>query len=248
MIEVLAVSKAFGRQQVLRQCSLEIQSGETMVILGQSGGGKSVLLKIISGLLAQDTGVVRIDGKRRHDMSEKERQSLSLSFGFLFQGAALFDSLTVGQNVTFALRRHTQHSQARLREIAEERLGWVGLRGVQDKKPSELSGGMRKRVGLARAVAMDPAFMLYDEPTTGLDPITADAINDLILSLQKRIKMTSIVVTHDMTSAFKVGDRLAMLYQGKIAEVKDKEAFRNSPNPVLQQFIHGRADGPIQLL
>ena len=248
MIEVSGVSKAFGRQQVLKDCSLEIRSGETMVILGQSGGGKSVLLKIIAGLLGQDAGMVRIDGKRRHDMSEQERQDLSLRFGFLFQGAALFDSLTVGQNVTFGLRRHTQHSEVRLREIAEERLSWVGLKGAQDKKPSELSGGMRKRVGLARAVAMDPAFMLYDEPTTGLDPITSDAINDLILSLQKRIKMTSIVVTHDMTSAFKVGDRLAMLYQGAIHEVKDKEAFRSSKDPVLQQFIHGRAEGPIQVL
>lgn len=248
MIEVFGICKTFDKQKVLEDCSLEIRSGETMVILGQSGSGKSVLLKIIAGLLVQDAGIVRIDGKRRHDMNEQERQQLALKFGFLFQGAALFDSLTVGQNVTFALRRHTHHSDTRLREIAEERLSWVGLKGVQDKKPSELSGGMRKRVGLARAVAMDPAFILYDEPTTGLDPITADAINDLILSLQKRIKMTSIVVTHDMASAFKVGDRLAMLYQGAIAEVKDKEAFRSSDNPVLQQFIHGRADGPIQVL
>jgi phospholipid/cholesterol/gamma-HCH transport system ATP-binding protein len=248
VIEVRGVSKAFGRQQVLKDCSLDIQSGETLVILGQSGGGKSVLLKIIAGLLAQDEGLVRIDGKRRHDMSAEERRLLALRFGFLFQGAALFDSLSVGQNVTFALKRYTNTSPARLREIAEERLSWVGLKGVQDKRPSELSGGMRKRVGLARAVAMDPAFMLYDEPTTGLDPITSDAINDLILSLQERLKMTSIVVTHDMTSAFKVGDRLAMLYKGRIEEVAPKEAFRSSSNPVLQQFIHGRADGPIQVL
>lgn len=248
MIEVSGIHKAFGRQQVLKGCDLRIETGETLVILGQSGGGKSVLLKIIAGLLAQDQGVVRIDGKRRHEMTEAERQKLALSFGYLFQGAALFDSLTVGQNVTFALRRFTDHSEARLREIAEERLNWVGLKGIQDKNPSELSGGMRKRVGLARAVAMDPAFILYDEPTTGLDPITSDAINDLILDLQKHIKMTTIVVTHDMTSAFKVGDRLAMLYQGHIVEVSEKEKFRNSSSPVIQQFIHGRADGPIQVL
>jgi phospholipid/cholesterol/gamma-HCH transport system ATP-binding protein len=248
MIEVQGIDKAFGKQQVLKNCSLKIESGETLVILGQSGGGKSVLLKIIAGLLHQDAGTVRIDGKRRHEMSEAEVHKLSLSFGFLFQGAALFDSLTVGQNVTFALRRFSVHSEAKLREIAEERLSWVGLNGVQDKKPSELSGGMRKRVGLARAIAMDPAFMLYDEPTTGLDPVTADSINELILSLQKRIAMTSIVVTHDMTSAYKVGDRIAMLYHGAIIEVSETEKFRNSESPLIQQFIHGRAEGPIQIL
>ena len=248
MIEVEGIHKAFGALQVLKDCALEIRSGETLVVLGQSGGGKSVLLKIIAGLLQQDAGTVRIDGKRRHEMNREERDQLALRFGFLFQGAALFDSLTVGQNVTFALRRFTEHGETRLREIAEERLNWVGLKGVQDKKPAELSGGMRKRVGLARAIAMDPTFMLYDEPTTGLDPVTADAINELILSMQVRLKMTSIVVTHDMASAFKVGDRLAMLYHGKIIAVAEKEAFRQSPDPLLQQFIHGRADGPIQFI
>ena len=248
MIEVKGIAKAFGRQKVLKSCDLTIESGETLVILGQSGGGKSVLLKIIAGLMHQDAGIVRINGKRRHEMTEAELGKLALSFGFLFQGAALFDSLSVGQNVTFALRRFTDHSKAKLRDIAEERLNWVGLKGVQDKKPSELSGGMRKRVGLARAVAMDPAFILYDEPTTGLDPVTADSINELILSLQKRIKMTAIVVTHDMTSAYKVGDRMAMLYHGEIIEVSATEAFRNSPNPLIQQFIHGRAEGPIEIL
>jgi phospholipid/cholesterol/gamma-HCH transport system ATP-binding protein len=248
MIDVEGVSKAFGSQQVLKDCNLRIQSAETLVILGQSGGGKSVLLKIISGLLKQDAGLVRIDGKLRSELDEVQSQRLALSFGFLFQGAALFDSLTVGQNVTFALRRFTEHSEAKLRDIAEERLNWVGLKGVQDKKPAELSGGMRKRVGLARAVAMDPAFMLYDEPTTGLDPVTADAINELILSLQKRLSMTSIVVTHDMASAYKVGDRIAMLYHGAIIEVAETDMFRASSNPLIQQFIHGRADGPIQIL
>jgi phospholipid/cholesterol/gamma-HCH transport system ATP-binding protein len=248
MIEVEEIHKAFGKQQVLKGCSLEIKAGETMVILGQSGGGKSVLLKIIADLLRQDSGVVRIDGRSRRDYSEEERRRLSLRFGFLFQGAALFDSLTVGQNVTFALRRFTDYPEEKLRQIAEERLNWVGLKDVQDKKPAQLSGGMRKRVGLARAIAVDPVFMLYDEPTTGLDPVTSDAINELILSLQKRLKMTSIVVTHDMTSAFKVGDRLAMLYNGSIVEVSEKETFRSSENPVIQQFIHGRAEGPIQVL
>ena len=248
MIEVKGIAKAFGKQRVLKSCDLTIESGETLVILGQSGGGKSVLLKIISGLLQQDAGSVRIDGKLRREMTLAERDKLALSFGYLFQGAALFDSLTVGQNVTFALRRFTDYGEARLRDIAEERLNWVGLRGVQDKKPAELSGGMRKRVGLARAVAMDPSFILYDEPTTGLDPVTSDAINELILSLQKRIKMTAIVVTHDMTSAYKVGDRMAMLYHGEIIEVAATETFKNSPNPLIQQFIHGRAEGPIEVI
>jgi phospholipid/cholesterol/gamma-HCH transport system ATP-binding protein len=248
VIEVQGIAKSFGRQQVLKRCDLTIESGETLVILGQSGGGKSVLLKIISGLLLQDAGSVRIDGKLRREMTPAERDKLALSFGYLFQGAALFDSLTVGQNVTFALRRFTDYGETRLREIAEERLNWVGLRGVQDKKPAELSGGMRKRVGLARAVAMDPSFILYDEPTTGLDPVTSDAINELILSLQKRIKMTAIVVTHDMASAYKVGDRMAMLYHGEIIEVAETETFKNSPNPLIQQFIHGRAEGPIEVI
>ncbi len=227
---------------------LEIQTGETMVILGTSGGGKSVLLKAIAGLLEPDQGSVSIDGQDRATQTAAQAEHLALRFGYLFQGAALFDSLTVGENITFALRRFSSKTRQELRDIAEERLNWVGLKGIQDKKPAELSGGMRKRVGLARAIAMDPAIVLYDEPTTGLDPISSDAIADLILSLQARLKLTSVVVTHDMASAFKVGDRLALLYQGQIVELADKEAFRHSPNEVVQQFIHGRANGPIQFL
>ena len=248
MITVRGVKKSFGRHEVLRGVDLEVGSGETVVILGTSGGGKSVLLKAIAGLQPQDEGTVLIQGRERGHLSPAEEEKLALSFGYLFQGAALFDSLTVGENVTFALRRFSGKSKSQLRDIAEERLNWVGLKGIQDKKPAELSGGMRKRVGLARAVAMDPAIILYDEPTTGLDPISSDAINDLILSLQARLKLTSVVVTHDMTSAFKVGDRLAMLYEGRIVECLPKEAFRACQNEVVQQFIHGRAQGPIQFL
>jgi phospholipid/cholesterol/gamma-HCH transport system ATP-binding protein len=248
MITVKGVCKAFGSQAVLRGVDLHVRTGETLVILGTSGGGKSVLLKAIAGLLQPDEGSVSIHGQDRRTQSEAQAETLALKFGYLFQGAALFDSLTVGENVTFALRRFSTKSAAELREIAEERLNWVGLKGIQDKKPAQLSGGMRKRVGLARAVAMDPAIVLYDEPTTGLDPISSDAINDLILSLQARLKLTSVVVTHDMASAFKVGDRLAMLYEGRIVELADKEAFRGSSNEVVQQFIHGRAHGPIQFL
>jgi phospholipid/cholesterol/gamma-HCH transport system ATP-binding protein len=248
MIEVRGIHKAFGALSVLRGVDLDVRSGETLVILGQSGGGKSVLLKVIAGLLEPDQGTVRIDGKGRGDLGVDEAETAALRFAYLFQGAALFDSLTVGENVTFALRRFTRKSREELRAIAEERLEWVGLRGIQDKKPAELSGGMRKRVGLARAIAMDPAYVLYDEPTTGLDPISSDAIAELILSLQSRLKSTSIVVTHDMALAFKVGDRLCLLNQGRMHAAADREAFRSMEDETVQQFIHGRATGPIQFL
>jgi phospholipid/cholesterol/gamma-HCH transport system ATP-binding protein len=248
VITVRGIEKRFGQLEVLRGVDLDVRGGETLVILGQSGGGKSVLLKAIAGLLTPDAGTVLIDGKVRDDLRGEEAQRAALRFAYLFQGAALFDSLTVGENVTFALRRFSAKSPAELYAIAEERLNWVGLRGIQGKKPAELSGGMRKRVGLARAIAMDPAYILYDEPTTGLDPISSDAVADLILSLQARLKCTSVVVTHDMALAFKTGDRLSLLNQGRIHAVADKEAFRTMDDPVVQQFIHGRAEGPIQFL
>jgi phospholipid/cholesterol/gamma-HCH transport system ATP-binding protein len=248
LIEVRGIHKAFGQLKVLQGVDLDVRTGETLVILGQSGGGKSVLLKAIAGLLTPDQGTVRIDGKALHELSPEEAERQALRFAYLFQGAALFDSLTVGENVTFALRRFTGKSQAELRDIAEERLNWVGLRDIQDKKPAELSGGMRKRVGLARAIAMDPAYVLYDEPTTGLDPISSDAIAELILSMQGRLKCTAIVVTHDMALGFKTGDRLCLLNQGRMHAVAEKEAFRNMDDEVVQQFIHGRAKGPIQFL
>jgi phospholipid/cholesterol/gamma-HCH transport system ATP-binding protein len=248
VITVRGIYKRFGALEVLRGVDLDVRPAETLVILGQSGGGKSVLLKAIAGLLEPDAGSVLIDGQVRSELRGEAAEKAALQFAYLFQGAALFDSLTVGENVTFALRRFTTKNQEELRAIAEERLLWVGLRGIQDKKPAELSGGMRKRVGLARAIAMDPAYVLYDEPTTGLDPISSDAIADLILSLQARLKCTSIVVTHDMALAFKVGDRLSLLNQGRMHVVAEKEAFRNMQDPAVQQFIHGRAEGPIQFL
>ncbi|MGH7443189.1 MAG: ABC transporter ATP-binding protein [bacterium] len=247
MIEVRGVHKAFGALKVLRGVDLDVHDGETLVVLGSSGGGKSVLLKVIAGLLNADAGTVRIDGAERSPASDPDGRA-ALRFAYLFQGAALFDSLTVGENVSFALRRFTSKGPDELRAVAEERLAWVGLRGVHDKMPSELSGGMRKRVGLARAIAMDPSFVLYDEPTTGLDPISSDAIAELILSLQARLKSTSVVVTHDMALAFKVGDRLSLLHEGVVHAQALKEAFRNLDDAVVQQFIHGRAQGPIQFL
>lgn len=248
MIEVRGVRKSFGTLEVLGGVDLDVRSGETLVVLGRSGGGKSVLLKIIAGLLEPDQGEVRVDGTLRHGLAAGQTLAEALRFAYLFQGAALFDSLTVGENVSFALRRFTDLGPERLRAVAEERLAWVGLSGVHDKMPSELSGGMRKRVGLARAIAMDPAFVLYDEPTTGLDPISSDAIADLILSLQVRLKSTSVVVTHDMALAFKVGDRLSLLNAGRVHAVAPRQAFRDLDDPMVQQFIHGRAQGPIQFL
>lgn len=248
MISVRKIHKRFGDLQVLRGVDLDVKQGETLVILGQSGGGKSVLLKVIAGLLEPDAGTVHIDGHLRGELGGEAADRQALKFAYLFQGAALFDSLTVGENVTFALRRFTAKGKDELYAIAEERLNWVGLRGIQDKKPAELSGGMRKRVGLARAIAMDPAYILYDEPTTGLDPISSDAVSDLILSLQARLQCTSVVVTHDMALAFKTGDRLCLLNQGRIHAAADKEAFRGMDDATVQQFIHGRAQGPIQFL
>ena len=254
MIEVRGVHKAFGALQVLRGVDLDVRDGETLVVLGSSGGGKSVLLKVIAGLLEPDSGSVRVDGAPRPSRSGlgsargRGDEGVPPRFAYLFQGAALFDSLSVAENVCFALRRFTSKSPRELRAAAEERLAWVGLRGVLDKMPSDLSGGMRKRVGLARAIALDPSLVLYDEPTTGLDPISSDAIAELILSLQGRLRCTSVVVTHDMALAFKVGDRLCLLHEGRVHAQAPRDEFRDLDSPVVQQFIHGRASGPIQFL
>jgi len=241
LISLCDIHKRFGTQVVLDGLSLDVARGETLVVLGPSGTGKSVMLKIIAGLLEPDSGSVTL-GLPPHQAGEPPR------IGFLFQGAALFDSLTVEQNVTFALRRTTDKSAGELRAIAEERLAWVGLKDVLDKKPAQLSGGMRKRVGLARAIATDPDIILYDEPTTGLDPIMSDAINDLIVDIKQRTHSTAVAVTHDMASAFKIGDRLALIYQGRLVASAEPQAFKAMDNPMVQQFIHGRAEGPIQLM
>jgi phospholipid/cholesterol/gamma-HCH transport system ATP-binding protein len=241
LISLRGISKRFGSQAVLDGLDLDVARGETLVVLGPSGTGKSVLLKIIAGLLQPDAGTVSFDLPARGPLDPPR-------IGFLFQGAALFDSLTVEENVVFALRRFSLRSRAELRAIAEERLAWVGLKDVLDKKPAQLSGGMRKRVGLARAIATDPPILLYDEPTTGLDPIMSDAINQLIVDIQHRTHATAVAVTHDMASAYKIGDRLALLYGGRLVASAEPEAFRQMADPMVQQFIHGRAEGPIQLM
>ncbi len=244
MIRFDGVRKRFGSQEVLRGVTLDIRRGETLVIIGRSGCGKSVLLKNMIGLIRPDSGRVIVDGRDIVSLDESEAASVRARFGMVFQGAALFDSLTVAENVGFALKRQGMPGE-KVREVVNDRLRQVGLPGVGEKKPGELSGGMKKRVGLARALASDPEVILYDEPTTGLDPIMADAINALIIETQGRLRGTSVVVTHDMGSAYRIGDRIAMLYEGKIRCVGTPEEIRSSEDEVIQQFITGRADGPI---
>jgi phospholipid/cholesterol/gamma-HCH transport system ATP-binding protein len=216
-----------------------------MTVIGGSGSGKSVLLKHIIALLFPDRGRVIVDGQMLNDLDERGLNEIRKKFGMLFQGAALFDSLTVWENVGFGLKQHTKLSDKEIRKIVTEKLALVGLKDVEDKMPSELSGGMKKRVGLARAIAMDAAIILYDEPTTGLDPITADAINDLIVDLRKKLGVTSVSITHDMQSAYKISDRIAMLYKGQIQEIGTPDQIRNTTNPIVRQFITGSAVGPI---
>ena len=246
MIEIKDLSKSFGETKVLDHVRLTINTGETMVIIGRSGSGKSVLLKHMIGLMKPDAGAVLIDGVEISTLSGQALDQLRMKFGMLFQNAALFDSMTAFQNVAFPLREHTAMTAEAMGQRVHECLQLVGLEGVDELYPSELSGGMRKRVGLARAIAMSPEIVLYDEPTTGIDPIMGDVINDLIVALRDRLKVTSVVVTHDMRSAYKVADRIAMLYNGTIVEVGTPDAIRGSQNPLVQQFIRGEAVGPIQ--
>jgi phospholipid/cholesterol/gamma-HCH transport system ATP-binding protein len=247
MIKVDKVYKSFGDKDVLKGVVLEIKKGESMVIIGGSGSGKSVLLKHIIGLLKPDRGNVFIDNTDITRLNERQLYAIRRQFGMLFQGAALFDSLTVWENVAFALLRQKVVSEEEARQIASEKLKLVGLKGIEDLMPSELSGGMKKRVGLARAIAHNPEIILYDEPTTGLDPIMADAINELIVGLQRKLNVTSVTITHDMTSAYKIADRIAMLYDGKIIEVGTPDEIRNTDNPIVRQFITGSATGPIKI-
>lgn len=239
------VRKAFGAHEVLEGVDLDISRGESLVIIGSSGSGKSVLIKHIIGLLAPDAGKVLVDGSNVPDLRRNELRSLRERMGMLFQHAALFDSMNVGENIAFPMRQHTRWPDEKIHDRVTEVLGWVGLEGTENKSPAELSGGMKKRVGLARAIALDPEIMLYDEPTTGLDPILGDQINELILGLAERLNVTSVTITHDMVSAYKIADRIAMLYQGQIEEIGTPEQIQNSDNAVVQQFIHGCAEGPI---
>ena len=245
MIKFEEVEKFFGKNQVLKGLDLEINKRETLVIIGQSGCGKSVLLKHIVGLLSPERGRVIVDGVDITQISQKELYEIRRKFGMVFQSSALFDSLTVGENVILGIRERGGFSEKNMENICNEKLELVGLSGTSHLKSAELSGGMKKRAAIARALAMDPEYILYDEPTTGLDPITADRINELILSLQKGLHKTTIAVTHDMHSAYKIADRIAMLHEGKVVFTGNPEQVRSSNNPILKQFINGNSEGPI---
>ncbi len=247
MLEIVNVTKSFNGVKVLDGVNLTVNRGERVVIIGRSGCGKSVLLKHMIGILKPDSGTVFVEGADIGTASMDELNEIRKKFGMLFQGAALFDSMTVLENVGFGLYEHTMLSDKEIRRRVEENLAMVGLQDIEEKKPAELSGGMRKRVGLARAIAMGPQIMLYDEPTTGIDPIMGDVINDLILKLRDQLAVTSVAVTHDMVSAYKIADRIAMLYEGKIIEVGTPEQIRTSSHPVVQQFISGSSHGPIKV-
>ncbi|MFH1665821.1 MAG: ABC transporter ATP-binding protein [Candidatus Omnitrophota bacterium] len=245
MIEIKELCKSFKGQAVLQKLDLTINTGESMVIIGQSGCGKSVLLKHIIGLMRPDSGEVRIDGLDITNVSAKELNEVRMNFGMLFQESALFDSLDVLENVGFRLFEYTGLSYKEIKDRVDECLKMVGLHGIKYSKPAELSGGMKKRVGLARAISMSPKIILFDEPTTGVDPVMGDIINKLIRRLHGSLKTTSVTVTHDMKSAYKIADRIAMLYDRHIIEIGTPDEIKNSKNPVVQQFINGNSEGPI---
>ena len=245
MILAKDVYKSFGSNHVLRGLNLEVKCGESMVVIGGSGTGKSVLIKCIIGLLRHDRGEIFVDSQEISHLGEEQWNELRKKFGMLFQRDALFDSMSVWENVGFGLRRHTHRSDDEIKSIAVEKLKLVGLENIERLMPAELSGGMRKRVSLARAIAMEPAILLYDEPTTGLDPIMANVINDLIVTMREKLEVTSIAITHDMNSAYRIGDRIAMLYKGEIIEVGTPDEIKSSSNPIVQQFIQGEIEGPI---
>lgn len=241
VISLRGITKSFAKRVVLDGIDLDVVKGETLVVIGKSGTGKSVLLKIVAGLMKPDSGTVSIDGLRLDQADRETTLTLRRRMGFVFQGAALFDSLTIAQNVGLGLSETTKKYDDEIAAIVQERLQWVGLDGQGDKLPSQLSGGMRKRASLARAIAMDPEIVLYDEPTTGLDPVTSEGINDLIVSLRERLQVTAIAVTHDMHSAFKIGDRIAMLDDGRIVFSGSVADAHKTSNPYIRSFVSGQS-------
>ena len=247
-ISVRGLKKSFGPKRVLDGIDIDCARGESLVIIGGSGTGKSVLIKCILGILRPDAGSIRIDGQETVRLSHAERELLMRKFGMLFQGGALFDSLPVWQNVAFGLIQGRGMTRDEARRIALEKLAAVGLGPeVGTLSPAELSGGMQKRVALARAIAAEPEILFFDEPTTGLDPIMADIINDLIINCVRQLGATAVSITHDMTSARKIADRIAMLHNGRIVWQGPTAEIDSSGNPYVDQFVHGRAEGPIQM-
>lgn len=240
--------KSFGSQIVLKGLSFSVLPGETFVVIGGSGQGKSVLLKHIIRLLVSDKGEVRINGIPIMNLKTADLYEIRREMGMVFQESALFDSMTVLDNVAFALRMHSDYTEKEIRSLAREKLLRVGLKGVEGKYPSEMSGGMKKRVGIARAIALSPKILLYDEPTTGLDPVLASAIDELIMKMQNDLGVTSVVITHDMKSAARIADRILFLYGGEIRFCGSPDELMSSEDPVLRQFVRGETEGPISPL
>ncbi len=245
LISLQHLHKAFNGRQVLCDMSIDIERGESLVIVGGSGTGKSVTLKHIIGLLKPDKGRVMVDGTDITQLNEVELNQFRRRFGMAFQEGALFDSMSVFENVAFPLRRHTKMTEKQIRERVHECLDDVHLHNVEKKRPSELSGGMRRRVGFARAISLKPEILLFDEPTTGLDPVISDVVAELIEEMDVKLGTTTVTITHDMKVAFKIADRVAMLYKGRIIEEGTPEVFQRSKNPIVEQFIEGRAQGPL---
>ena len=242
MIRLIDVQKSFGPKVVLDGFTLDVPEGETVVIIGYSGSGKSVAIKHIVGLLEPDEGSVMVDGLEVPSLPRRELYALRARIGYVFQFAALFDSLSIGENVAMGLRKQGQLSAREIDQRVHEVLELVDLPNVQDRFPAELSGGMRKRVGLARAVALRPKYILYDEPTTGLDPVTSAVIDELMVRMRDKLGVTGIVITHDMRSAYRVGTKIAMLYEGKVRQVGTVDEIRNSADPIVRQFVEGRPE------
>ncbi len=239
------VSHAFNGHKVLDDISLEVETGEIMVIMGASGAGKTTILKCLTGMLVPDSGRVLVEGTDMQQLVSDPQSVFRKKCGMLFQNAALFNSMSVGDNIALPLREHTALSEDVIGIIVKMKLEMVGLHGIEHLMPSELSGGMKKRVGLARAIALDPNIVFYDEPSSGLDPVTRAVIDDLIVNLNRKLHITSVIVTHNLESAFRVADRITMLYNGKVQEVGTVDAIKNTVNPIVRQFIEGSPEGPI---
>lgn len=245
IISVKGLSKIFNGRKVLKDINFDVRKGEIFVIMGCSGGGKSTLLRHLIGSIQPDEGTIVINGKDIANISEFDMDLVRKKFGMVFQYAALLDYLTVEENVALPLREHTQLAEEIIKIIVRMKLSLVGLRGFEEYYPSEISGGMRKRVGIARAIALDPGIVFYDEPTSGLDPVVSAVIDKLIMDLSKKLGITSVVVTHDMQSVFKIADTVAMIHQGQIVEMGPRDQIQNTTNPIVRQFIQGEHEGPI---